>query len=160
MDNYTPFERVETVQLCIQNSFSIAASWPPNVRYEEKKTKRKVFLQNNTIKRLYYKKLTVSGNLTNGILASAAESPETSSPRWSAHLGIPRIRLRIIHDDLNLLTYKIQLKQKIEPQDKSRRIEYCTFSIEMTRFLASNHHERRGTFHVSIVATTPLNTHN
>lgn len=101
-----------------------------------------------TIKRLY-EKFVSCGNLSNAkrpnkkrprrsdenisaVRTSVETSPRTSSRRRSAHLGIARTTpRRIIHSDLALYPYKIQVTNKILPEDKPRRMNYAKFVIEI-----------------------------
>ncbi|KAL7723793.1 hypothetical protein ACLKA6_000408 [Drosophila palustris] len=144
MEQYTPKERAEIVQLYIQNNFSIVKT----KRAFRAKNKVKSAPGDNTIRRLYAKFVN-SGNVSNAnhssrqrtrrsdenieaVRASIEADPRTSSYHRSQELGIARTTLRrIIHGDLKVYPYKIQMAQKLNPDDYTRRLQYAKWSIEM-----------------------------
>nr|CAI5843339.1 unnamed protein product [Callosobruchus analis] len=105
MEECTPIERAEIVQLCIKNNFSIVKTqraWRKNKKVKSAPAK-------NTIKRLHLRFLS-SGTIANtrlpkkkrprqseetiaAIQASVETSPRTSGVRRSVELGIPRTPL-------------------------------------------------------------------
>ena len=114
-----------------------------------KKNKLKSAPVKNTIKSLYAKFVN-TGNLSNAshasrqrtsrsdenieaVRASIEETPTTSSYRRSQELDIARTTLRrIIHSDLKMFPYKIQMTQKLNPADYPRRLSFGKWAIEMT----------------------------
>nr|CAH7728865.1 unnamed protein product [Callosobruchus chinensis] len=157
MEQYTPIERAEIVQLYIENNFSIVKTQ----RAWQKNKKVKSAPSTNTIKRLH-RRLLSSGTVANprrpnkkrprrseeSIAAEQASIeawPRISGVRHSAELGIPRTTLRrILRDDFKLFPYKIQVTHRLLPTDKPCRLEYANFVVRMAqsaRFLAENHHE-------------------
>ena len=143
MNQYTPRERSEIVEIYIQQKKSIvktqrAFKTLKNVRSAPSK---------NTIKRLY-EKLSTGKALSNpkrpyksrprrsaeniaAVRASVERSPRTSQKRRSQQLGMARSTLqRIIRIDLHLFPYKIQLTQRMLPADKPRRLEWAQRSVE------------------------------
>lgn len=144
METYTPKERAEIVQLYIQNNFSIVKT----KRAFRAKNKVKSAPGDNTIRRLYAKFMN-SGNVNNAshssrqrtrrsdenieaVRASVEADPRTSSYHRSQELGIARTTLRrIIHSDLKMFPYKIQIAQKLNPADYPRRLDYAKWCIEM-----------------------------
>ena len=143
MNQYTPRERSEIVEIYIQQKKSIvktqrAFKTLKNVRSAPSK---------NTIKRLY-EKFSTGKALSNpkrpyksrprrsaeniaAVRASVERSPRTSQKRRSQQLGMARSTLqRIIRIDLHLFPYKIQLTQRMLPADKPRRLEWAQRSVE------------------------------
>jgi len=65
-------------------------------------------------------------------------APQTSTRRISAQLSIPRTSLlRILHGDLGLRPYRIQLVQRLHRGDKKKRLEFCKWLLDKCR---SNSH--------------------
>lgn len=144
MEQFTPPERAEIVQLYIQNNFSIVKTQ----RAFRKKNKVKSAPSKNTIKHLHQNFLS-SGNLSNAkrpsrrrprrsdenievVRASVERSPTTLGRRRAAQLGTSRRTLeRIIHDDLHIFPYKIQVTQLLLPTDKPHRLDYAKFVVKM-----------------------------
>ena len=63
---------------------------------------------------------------------SVAESPTTSIRHRSQELGIsPSVLWRILHKDLHLFPYKIQLTQKLLPQDHASRRAYANNMLQL-----------------------------
>lgn len=146
MEQFTPKERAEIVQLYIQNNFSIVKT----KRAFRKKNKVKSAPGDNTIRRLYAK-FVENGNLGNAshasrrrtkrtdenieaVRASVEAEPRTSALRRSRELGLARETARlIIRKDLKLFPYKIQMAQKLNPADYVRRLNYAKWCIEMAK---------------------------
>lgn len=138
MEQYTPKQRAQIVELYIKNSFSIVKTQ----RAFHKENKVKFAPTKRTIHNLY-EKFRDRGNLGNvsrpnkkrtkrtnrniaRVKQSVERAPETSAVRRSSQLNISRTTLRrIMHDDLNLFPYKIQCVQQLLPLDKPRRVNYA-----------------------------------
>lgn len=146
MEQYTPIERAQIVELYIKNNYSIV------------KTQREFRAKNlvrsapakNTIKSIY-QKFRNTGTVSNArrpnrtrtmrsdqnierVRASVERSPTTSSRRRSLELGLSdRTLRRIVRVDLHMYPYKIQITQKILPADKPRRLAYANFVINMAQ---------------------------
>ena len=66
------------------------------------------------------------------VQAIILRSPTTSQTRQSEQSVIKRTTLRrILHHDLHLFPYKVQLTQKLLPVDKPHRWEWAQRVIEM-----------------------------
>ena len=64
---------------------------------------------------------------------SVADEPSTSTRRRSQQLHISRTSLiRILHKDLNLHAYKVQLTQELKPTDHVKRRQWCEWWHEMS----------------------------
>lgn len=65
------------------------------------------------------------------VAQSVEEDPNLSIPRRAQHLGLSYGSLwRILHLDLHLHPYKIQLTQELKPQDHTQRRMYANWVIE------------------------------
>ena len=144
MEQYTPRERSEIVEIYIQQNKSIMRTQ----RAFKKLKNVKSAPSKNTIKRLY-EKFSTGEALSNpkrpnksrprrsaeniaAVRASVERSPRTSQKRRSQQLRMARSTLqRIIRVDLHLFPYKIQLTQRLLPADKPRRLEWAQRVIEM-----------------------------
>ena len=144
MEQYTPRERSQIVEIYIQQKKSIVKTQ----RAYKKLNNVKSAPSKNTIKRLY-ERFSTGDALSNPkrpnqnrprrsdenialVRASVETSPRTSQNRRSQQLGIARTTLqRIIRIDLHLFPYKIQLTQRLLPADKPRRLEWAQRVIEM-----------------------------
>ena len=138
MEQYTPRERSEIVEIYIQQNKSIVKTQ----RAFKKLKNVKSAPSKNTIKRLY-EKFSTGEALSNpkrpnksrprrsaeniaAVRASVESSPRTSQKRRSQQLRMARSTLqRIIRVDLHLFPYKIQLTQRLLPADKPRRLEWA-----------------------------------
>lgn len=66
------------------------------------------------------------------VSCSVKEKPKTSIRRRSQQLTIPRTTLfRILHEDIHLKAYKIQITQQIKPADFELRRKFCKWAIEI-----------------------------
>lgn len=75
---------------------------------------------------------------------SVEENPDLSISRRSLELGIPRTTLhRILHKDLGLKAYKVQLTQQLMPTDHQQRRVFAEWVIEM--------HQANQEFHRQII---------
>jgi len=144
MEQYTPRERSQIVEIYIQQNKSIVKTQ----RAWRKINKVKSAPSANTLYRLY-ERFSTGEALTNPkrpnkvrprrsddnialVQASVQRSPTTSQTRRSEQLGIKRTTLRrILHHDLHLFPYKVQVTQKLLPVDKPRRLEWAQRVIEM-----------------------------
>ncbi|KYN43117.1 hypothetical protein ALC56_02492 [Trachymyrmex septentrionalis] len=131
MEQYTPRERSQIVEIYIQQNKSIVKTQ----RAWRKINKVKSAPSANTLYRLY-ERFSTGEALTNPkrpnkvrprrsddiialVQASVQRSPTTSQTRRSEQLGIKRTTLRrILHHDLHLFPYKVQVTQKLLPIDK------------------------------------------
>ena len=144
MEQYTPRERSQIVEIFIQQNKSIVKTQ----RAWRKINKVKSAPSANTLYRLY-ERFSTGEALTNPkrpnkmrprrsddnialVQASVQRSPTTSQTRRSEQLGIKRTTLRrILHHDLHLFPYKVQLTQKLLPVDKPCRLEWAQRVLEM-----------------------------
>lgn len=144
MEQYTPRERSQIVEIYIQQNKSIVKTQ----RAWRKINKVKTAPSATTLYRLY-ERFSTGEALTNPkrpnkkrprrsddnialVQASVQRSPTTSQKRRSEQLGIKRTTLhRILRHDLHLFPYKIQLTQKLLPADKPCRLEWAQRVIEM-----------------------------
>ena len=145
MEQYTPRERSEIVEIYIQQNKSIVKTQ----RAFKKLKNVKSAPSKNTIKRLY-EKFSTGEALSNpktpnksrprrsaeniaALRASVERSPRTSQKRHSQQLRMARSTLqRIIRVDLQLFPYKIQLTQRLLPADKPRRPKESSKCPKMT----------------------------
>ncbi len=66
------------------------------------------------------------------VASSIQANPRVSTRNLSAQLGVSRRSLqRIIHDDLNLFPYKVQITSRLNPLDLPIRLEFCQKIIEI-----------------------------
>ena len=80
------------------------------------------------------------------VAQSVEENPGLSIPRRSLELGIPQTSLhRILHKDLGLKAYKVQLTQELKPADHQQRRVFVDWDLEM--------HENDPEFHRKIIWT-------
>lgn len=146
MVQYTPIERAQIVELYIKNSFSIVKT---QREFRAKNLVRKAPTK-DTIKKIY-EHFRSFGTLSNAkrpnqsrpvrsdlnidlTRESIEREPETSSRRRSLHIGVSdRSLRRIIHSDLHMFPYKIQITQKLLPADKPRRLAYANFVINLAQ---------------------------
>jgi hypothetical protein len=137
MAQYTPAERFVIVELYIENRKSIVLT---QRKFRAKFPRRKA-PDPRTIRDLY-KKISSTGSLhnvpcpikprrarsnTNITIAQdlLEEDPNLSTRRGAQALGISRMSMqRILHIDLELFPYKIQMVQQLKPEDYPRRLEY------------------------------------
>ena len=62
---------------------------------------------------------------------SALDSPERSVRHWAQSLGLKRTSLNtILRKDLRLHPYRIQVRQKLTPEDRSRRVKMAQWFAE------------------------------
>ena len=66
------------------------------------------------------------------VASSIQANPRVSTRNLSAQLGVSRRSLqRIIHDDLNLFPYKVQITSRLNPLEFPIRLEFRQKIIEM-----------------------------
>ena len=86
------------------------------------------------------------------VAQSVEENPGLSIPRRSLELGIPQTSLhRILHKDLGLKAYKVQLTQELKPADHQQRRVFADWVLEM--------HENDPEFHRKIILTDEAHFH-
>ena len=86
------------------------------------------------------------------VAQSVEENPGLSIPRRSLELGIPQTSLhRILHKDLGLKAYKVQLTQELKPADHQQRRVFADWVLEM--------HENDPVFHRKIILTEEAHFH-
>ncbi|KAJ4447402.1 hypothetical protein ANN_09409 [Periplaneta americana] len=67
----------------------------------------------------------ISDEMVANVRAAYERSPRKSLRRASRELQVPKSTLkRIVHKRLKLYTYKMQLMQRLEPDDKRKRVEF------------------------------------
>ena len=72
---------------------------------------------------------------------SVAEDPNVSIPRRSQELGLSYgILWRILHLDLHLHPYKVQLRQQLKPVDHSKRRRYVEWVLFNKIFFSDEAH--------------------
>lgn len=84
-------------------------------------------------RRLYHRNPSVRTNETIAAVAAAIQAnPRVSTRRLSAQMGISRQSLQtIMHKDLNLFPYKIQMTNKLNAADLPIRLEFCQKFLQM-----------------------------
>lgn len=86
------------------------------------------------------------------VAESVEENPGLSIPRRSLELGIPQTSLhRILHKDLGLKAYKLQLTQELKPSDHQQRRVFADWVVEM--------HENDPEFHRKIILSDEAHFH-
>lgn len=66
------------------------------------------------------------------VAESVADNPGLSIPKRSQQLGISQTSLhRILHKDLNMHAYKVQLVQELKPTDHAQRRTFVNWVLEM-----------------------------
>ena len=66
------------------------------------------------------------------VRVAIGRSPQRSARRHSVALGISNRTLRrILHDDLNLHPYKIQVVQALNPEDYGIRVGFCEHMLQL-----------------------------
>nr|XP_022920706.1 uncharacterized protein LOC111429121 [Onthophagus taurus] len=86
------------------------------------------------------------------VAESVEENPGLSIPRRSLELGIPQTSLhRILHKDLGLKAYKLQLTQELKPSDHQQRRIFADWVVEM--------HENDPEFHRQIILSDEAHFH-
>lgn len=93
-----------------------------------------MFAESGSIaRRPYHRDANVRVQDTIAAVASAIQAnPSVSTRNLSGQIGISRRSLqRILHDDLNLFPYKVQITSKLNPQDLPVRLEFCQKMISM-----------------------------
>ena len=64
------------------------------------------------------------------VTESVRQNPGTSTRRRSQQVGIPRTTLRrILHKDLGMFAYKIQLVQELKPNDLPQRLRFAEWAL-------------------------------
>ena len=137
MSRHTPAERFQILELYIQNQYSIVLTQ----RAFRAKFPKKKAPDPKTIRGLY-SKIKSTGTLTNvpcSVKTRRArsntnitiaqdlleEDPNLSAARGAQALGISKSSMRnILHVDLKMFPYKIQMVQKLNPEDYPRRLQY------------------------------------
>lgn len=137
MERYTITQRAKIVIIYLENNRSIiqtqreyrrifnvaTAPTAPTIR-----SLFKNFEQRGTVadvKRIGRSPISRSNENIARVAASVEEQPETSTRRRASQLQLSRRTLqRILHTDLHLYPYKIQLVQQLHPGDKQLRLEY------------------------------------
>lgn len=146
MEQYTPIQRAQIVELYIKNNHSIVKTQREYCRVTGIRKKP----DKNTIKHLY-ENFRGSGTLRNlpksgrprsarntrnidRVSASVERDPETSQNRRAQQLNLSQSSLqRILRKDLHLFPYKIQITQQLKPADKPRRLAYAKFVVNMAQ---------------------------
>lgn len=93
-----------------------------------------MFAESGSIaRRPYHRDPHVRVEATIAAVASSIQAnPRVSTRNLSAQIGVSRRSLqRIVHDDLNLFPYKVQITSKLNPLDLPIRLEFCQKIIEM-----------------------------
>lgn len=144
MERYTLQQRIEIVKI----HYKYGANFAETVRsvrrvfgrYESPSRRAIVklitkFEQNGQVTNVKLPVRTRSARSAENIAAvaeSVAENPGLSIPRRSQQLGISKTSLhRILHKDLSLHAYKVQLTQELKPADHAQRRTFVDWVLEM-----------------------------
>jgi len=144
MNQLTPIQRAEIVKLHFENGSSIVKTQRAYKRLYPRETR----LSHTTIRNLVKKFMTTGSCATSwqprrprsrrsneniaAVQADVRENPNTSYRRRALQLGLSATTLRrILKDDLHLFPYKVQITQRLLPQDKPRRLAYAHFVENM-----------------------------
>ncbi|PSN53566.1 hypothetical protein C0J52_09183 [Blattella germanica] len=94
---------------------------------------------------------SVSGEVVNRVRETFLRSPKKSTRRASRELQIPTSTIKkILRTRLRFRPYKLQLVQKLQPQDKVTRSEFCTNRIIFSDEATFNLHGRVNRHNVRI----------
>lgn len=143
MERYTIEQRVQIVKFYYQNQCSVRQTFRalrPVYGVHDRPTE-------STIRRLM-QKFEESGSVKDrptpvrqrrvrsaeniaAVRESVHENPRQSIPRRSQELGLSRMSTwRILHYDLHLHPYKVQLSQELKPNDHRLRREFASWALE------------------------------
>ena len=138
MERYTIAQRTKIVFLFIENHRSIINTQRAYRRFYDVRTAptgptiRSLvnnFAEYGTVgdsRRAGRPRTGRSAENIDAVRQSVEENPETSTRRRSSQLQLSvRTLRRILKHDLHLFAYKIQLDQKLNPEDFALRLEYA-----------------------------------
>ena len=143
MESYTIQQRIEIVELYYENGRSARSVFrklrdfhPRHNRPSEQQIGNIVrkFQETGSVKdreRHQYARAGRSDENIATVSDSVAEDPNMSISRRSQQLGLSESTVwRIMHKDLALKAYKIQLTQELKPQDHSMRRNFANWILE------------------------------
>lgn len=96
----------------------------------------KRFLDEGTVNKKPYHRRQTSKKKTAiaKVQRALRNDPQTSSRALSSQTAIPRTTVRrVLHEDLGLYPYKIEMVQKLYRGDKSKRIKLCRWMLDKIR---------------------------
>lgn len=150
MERYTPIERAAIVKMFIKNNSSIVQTQ----REFRRKYGRRAAPDAKTIRRLAARfeeygtladvrhrgrsRTSRSVENVDAVRRSVEQHPETSTRRRATQIGISRWSLRqILHKDLHMFPYKIQVVQQLLPRDHQQRREYAQAILNLNEQIAN-----------------------
>ncbi|XP_030747098.1 uncharacterized protein LOC115875722 [Sitophilus oryzae] len=143
MERYTTEQRVEIVKFYYQNQCSVRQTFRAlRLVYgvHDRPTESTIRCLMQTFKEsgsvadrptpVRQRRVRFGENIT-AVRESVHENPRQSIPRRSQELGLSRISTwQIMHYDLHLHLYKLQLTQELKPSDHRLRREFANWTLE------------------------------
>ena len=144
------FENYGNVADGVRTLLDFGRREPPYVRYLVKKKVKEAGIIINNPKREKPKPMRTPENIA-AVAESVCAAPSTTIHRRSQQLNISEILLRrILHKDLGMMPYKVQLVQELKPIDHPMRFRFAKWPCDRRHTGDADFGKKKSSFHMKL----------